>query len=74
LGIKTNARALTNDSSDGLLQGSLNSVVNREPRRPPFTTRGLIDHIVELIVCEDEVRVVLLILCLTDIILGVPTD
>jgi hypothetical protein len=58
LGIDPHPRALqrTADSTDRLLQSSLDSIVTREPRRPPFTTRGLLDFIVQLIVCEDEVR------------------
>ena len=33
----------------------LDSMVTREPKQPPFTTAGLLDHIVEMIVAEDEV-------------------
>ena len=59
LGIEPNPRALqrVSDSTDQLLQSSLDSIVTREPRRPPFTTRGLMDYLVRFIVCEDEVRV-----------------
>jgi hypothetical protein len=38
-----------------LLQSSLDSIISREPKPPPFTAQGLLDYIVELIVCEDEV-------------------
>ncbi len=34
---------------------SLDSVVSRTPKQPPFCVPGLLDYIVELIVCEDEV-------------------
>jgi hypothetical protein len=57
LGIEPHPRALQRVSdSDRSFQSSLDSIVTREPRRPPFTTRGLMDFIVQLIVCEDEVR------------------
>ena len=39
-------------------QSNLDGVVTREPKQPPFTTAGLLDYIVELVVCEDEVSVV----------------
>jgi hypothetical protein len=38
-----------------MFQSSLDSIVSVEPRRPPFTTQGLLDYVVELVVCEDEV-------------------
>lgn len=37
-------------------QGSLDGVVVRQDRTPAFTTDGLLDYIVELIVCEDKVK------------------
>lgn len=47
-----------------------------EPKRPPFTTRGLLDYIVELIVCEDEACVYMSLISqrLTASLLGVSTD
>ena len=36
-------------------QTSLDGVVTQEPRTPAFTSAGLLDFIIELIVCEDEV-------------------
>lgn len=39
---------------DGLIQGSLDGIVNRQPRPPSFSTAGLLDYIIELIVEEDE--------------------
>ena len=38
-----------------LHQSSLDNAITREPKQPVFTTAGLLDHLVELIVCEDEV-------------------
>lgn len=38
-----------------LTQTSLDSIVKHEPKVPLFSNAGLIDHIIELIVCEDEV-------------------
>ena len=38
-----------------IIQTSLDGVVRHEPKVPPFMNMGLIDHIIELIVCEDEV-------------------
>lgn len=37
-------------------QGSLDDVVTRQQRPPTFTTDGLLDYLVELVVCEDEVQ------------------
>ncbi|KAF8799820.1 hypothetical protein BYT27DRAFT_7217371 [Phlegmacium glaucopus] len=57
LGIQTHPRALSRiptESSDGLHQSNLDSIITREPRQPPFTTNGLMDYIVELVVREDE--------------------
>jgi hypothetical protein len=33
----------------------LDSIISHEPKPPLFTAQGLLDYIVELIVCEDEV-------------------
>jgi hypothetical protein len=37
------------------VQGSLDGIVIRQPRPPTFSTAGLLDYIIELIVEEDEV-------------------
>ena len=37
-------------------QGTLDSVIIWEARILAFSTKGLLDYIVELIVCEDKVR------------------
>ena len=36
-------------------QGTLDRIIVQEPRIPPFTTAGLLDYVVELIVSEDNV-------------------
>jgi hypothetical protein len=36
-------------------QLTLDGVVSREPKPPVFTSKGLLDFVVEMIVCEDEV-------------------
>jgi hypothetical protein len=41
--------------SSRLKQGSLDGIVTCHQRAPTFTKDGLIDYIIELIVCEDEV-------------------
>lgn len=38
-----------------LVQGSLDGIVTRKSRPPTFSTAGLLDYIIELIVQEDEV-------------------
>ena len=43
------------EHNGGLYQSSLDSIVSHEPKKPPFTKCGLLDYIVQLIVCEDEV-------------------
>lgn len=50
------ARVFCKSAGDsGLLrQASLDDVVTREQKPPVFTSDGLLDYIVELIVCEDE--------------------
>ncbi len=35
-------------------QTTLDGSITHQPRVPPFSSRGLIDHLVELIVSEDE--------------------
>ncbi|KAF9003446.1 ribonuclease H-like domain-containing protein [Cyathus striatus] len=58
LGIETNNRALSKlstEASIGLLQTTLDSAVTLGAKPPAFTTEGLMDHIIKLIVCEDEV-------------------
>lgn len=42
-----------------LRQGTLDDIVTWEPKVPAFTTNGLLDHVVELVVCEDEVRLLI---------------
>jgi len=58
LNIVTNHQALTKSASvtttDGLIQGNLDGVITRQPRPPTFSTAGLLDYIIELIVEEDE--------------------
>jgi len=39
-----------------LSQGSLDNIVTRQPRVPPFSTDGLVNYLVELVVCEDKVN------------------
>lgn len=57
LNVTTNHRALAKSASvttiDGV-QGSLDGIVIRQPRPPTFSTAGLLDYIIELIVEEDE--------------------
>jgi hypothetical protein len=36
-------------------QTTLDGTFTRQPKVPAFTTDGLLDYIVELIVCEDKV-------------------
>jgi hypothetical protein len=40
-----------------LSQGSLDDIVTHQPRTPPFSTDGLLDYLVELVVCEDKVKI-----------------
>lgn len=47
-------RSLDTDSPR-LSQTHLEGVVTREPRSATFSTVGLLDHIIELVICEDEV-------------------
>jgi hypothetical protein len=37
------------------MQSSLDSIVTRQSQAPTFSTAGLLDYIIELIVEEDEV-------------------
>ncbi|KAF8810837.1 hypothetical protein BYT27DRAFT_7024336, partial [Phlegmacium glaucopus] len=59
LGIVTNERVYAkSDSLESIgptKQGTLDSIVTRQPRPPAFTTKGLLDYIVEFVVSEDEV-------------------
>lgn len=56
LAIPMNARALPKGDSESVSrQGTLDGNVAVLPRVPPFTSAGLLDYIVELVVCEDEV-------------------
>ena len=53
-----NAHALPKDDGKSLSQqGTLDGSVIVQPRVPPFTTIGLLDYIVELVVCEDKVKI-----------------
>ena len=36
-------------------QTNLDGVVSNSPKLPVFTTNGLLDFVIEMIVCEDEV-------------------
>lgn len=40
-------------------QGTLDNVVTTQPRTPPFTSAGLLNYIVELVVNEDDVCIYL---------------
>jgi len=37
------------------MQSTLDAAISRQPKPPIFTTDGLLDYIVELVVSEDEV-------------------
>jgi hypothetical protein len=50
------SRTHTNTHLYSERQGTLDGTVTRQPRTPPFTTAGLIDYVVELVVSEDDVR------------------
>jgi hypothetical protein len=39
-----------------LNQTSLDGIVTQEAKCPAFTNAGLMDHIIELVICEDEVH------------------
>ena len=39
-----------------LSQGSLDNIVTCQPCVPPFSTDGLVDYLIKLIVCEDKVN------------------
>lgn len=41
-------------------QGTLDSIITKQPRTPPFSTLGLLDYLVELVVSKDDVRMTLL--------------
>lgn len=45
---------------------SLDSIVSRTPKQPPFCAAGLLDYLIELIVREDEVSGLLLFAFLRD--------
>jgi hypothetical protein len=56
-----NVRALPKGDGQSLdKQGTLDGNVIVQPRVPPFTTAGLLDYIVELVVCEDKVHLFIL--------------
>ena len=51
-----NSRALPKEDDQSLSrQGTLDGTVVVQSHVLPFTTTGLLDYIVELVVCEDEV-------------------
>ncbi|KAF5370479.1 hypothetical protein D9615_009743 [Tricholomella constricta] len=58
LGLALNSRAVARSESassiDGMLQGTLDGIVSRQPRMPAFTSAGMLDYVIELIVREDE--------------------
>jgi hypothetical protein len=56
LGIQMNSRVFCKSAANSelLRQASLDDVVTREQKPPVFTSDGLLDYIVEMIVCEDE--------------------
>lgn len=62
LGIEPHPWALqrVSDPTDHLLQSSLDSIVSCEPKRPPFTMHGLMDYIVQVIICENKVHYLLI--------------
>ena len=39
----------------GLTQSTLEGTISRRPKPPTFTTDGLLNYIIELVVSEDEV-------------------
>ncbi|KAG1726790.1 uncharacterized protein EDB91DRAFT_1086647 [Suillus paluster] len=57
LDIPFNERVCPKSDGSGTLdsQQSLDSIVVHQPQAPIFTTSGLLDYVVELIVCEDKV-------------------
>jgi hypothetical protein len=46
-----------------LKQGMLDSAIRREPHMLIFTTKGMLDFVVELIVTEDNVCTLIQLLC-----------
>jgi hypothetical protein len=57
LGISMNTRALPKDTNQSLSrQGTLDGAIVVQPHMPPFTTAGLIDYIIEVVVSKDEVH------------------
>ena len=57
LSISMNSRALPKDDNQTLSRlGTLDNTMVVQSRVPPFTTAGLLNYIVELVVCEDEIR------------------
>ena len=60
LSISMNSRALPKDDMRTLSrQETLDDTVVVQSCVPHFTTAGLLDYIVELVVCEDEARIYL---------------
>jgi hypothetical protein len=49
-------RAIPPDAKDSTMkQGTLDGAITREPRMPLFSTDGLLDYVIELVVSEDNV-------------------
>ena len=46
---------LINARSHSHHQMTLEDVITRELKSPPFTNVGLLDYIIKLVICEDEV-------------------
>ena len=46
-------------------QGTLDDVVTKSPRPPTFTTAGLLDFIIELVVLGDNVRIFIFVVDMT---------
>lgn len=53
--IKINPRCIPKGKDDPLLQTTLDKSVVPQPRIPQFTSSGLLDYLVELVVSEDDV-------------------
>jgi hypothetical protein len=51
-----NCAILPNAKESTMKQGTLDGAVTREPRMPLFSTNGLLDYVIELIVSKDNVR------------------
>ncbi|KAF9010554.1 hypothetical protein BDQ17DRAFT_1420914 [Cyathus striatus] len=57
VGIEPNACALSKLSSaasEGMMQTTLDTTIKQVPKPPAYSRSGLFDHIIEMIICEDE--------------------